>query len=403
MKKSLPLVYTTSERIRVEFWTSVGGTEFMAALVAELEAIGYEAVEVSAVTETDYRKPRGRIGGIKVRWKLYTGLLWRGWNLRKMHSSCTTVRVATTNPFFLSSWLRAVDGDKRAKHIFLLWDLYPDVLEVSGRIRAGGWISKRLGGMTQRSLLSCSATVFLGWQQQKHVEARYGSARASSIIPVGANGTPFRSEPPALAKAGTPVVCLYAGHMGHIHETETLCLAIKSGVPPGLILKFHASGAGYSDLRRQVPAVAFQAERVEFAHPLPQGEWFVAMRDASVALITLQRKASHLAMPSKTFAALVAGQAILAVCALDSDLGQLVLKHRCGWVVEPGDVTGLERALNEISGDAMGLLDKRRRAYEAGHRYYDCQVVARHWDSLLRKVTEREEDDCRDGQTDNGD
>ena len=134
---------------------------------------------------------------------------------------------------------------------------------------------------------------------------------------------------------------------------------------------------------------------VELGGNLPNAEWVPAMLNADIALVTMIPGAERVVMPSKTYSALVAGQAILAVAPRDSDLADLVIKHDCGWVIEPESlakgrpghgVAGLTALLAHLAEHPDEVLRKRENAYRAGHEHYDMSVIARQWDSLLKRV-----------------
>lgn len=91
-------------------------------------------------------------------------------------------------------------------------------------------------------------------------------------------------------------------------------------------------------------------------------------------------------MPSKTYSALAAGQAVLAICPRASDLADTVLAHDCGWVVESGDCAGFRRVLEELSRDPGEVLRRRRNAWRAGHEIYDQPVLAKQWITVLTSV-----------------
>jgi len=65
-------------------------------------------------------------------------------------------------------------------------------------------------------------------------------------------------------------------------------------------------------------------------------------------------------MPSKTYSAMMAGQAVLAIAPGESDLVDLIKTAGCGWCVEPGDVDGLAVAVEAIRSDTEGLPGKAR-------------------------------------------
>ena len=113
------------------------------------------------------------------------------------------------------------------------------------------------------------------------------------------------------------------------------------------------------------------------------------MVESHVALITVSLGADKVVMPSKTYSALLAGQAILAIAPPDSDLADLVRQHGCGWVVAPGDVAGLRAVLENIAADHADVQAKRERAFVAGHRYYDMKPITAQWEELIGKLGKR--------------
>jgi glycosyltransferase involved in cell wall biosynthesis len=119
----------------------------------------------------------------------------------------------------------------------------------------------------------------------------------------------------------------------------------------------------------------------------PESEWIEAMTGADVALVTMKPGAEDIVMPSKTYSAMAAGQAILAVCPRESDLADTVTKHDCGWVIEPGDVAGLRALLESLPQRAAEVLAKRHNSWNAARECYDQKVLAVRWREVLGEVS----------------
>ena len=58
---------------------------------------------------------------------------------------------------------------------------------------------------------------------------------------------------------------------------------------------------------------------------------------------------------------MMAGQAILAIAAEDSDLVDLIKLADCGWWVAPGDVAGLAAVIEALSSSPRGTKSFTRR------------------------------------------
>ncbi len=360
--------------MKLEFYTSVGGTAFWNALVRDLQACGKQAAVVSVMDEPEYRRPRNLLGKLLLRWKLYAGMSLHTRRHLRQPVRQPTCRIATTNPFFLPGLVcgqTSADSDVRV--VNLVFDLYPEAMELSGRRMSPG-ARQRLEAVTRRAVQQCDATVFLGGQLHDHALEKYGPARQSAVIPVGADARPFASSPPEMLPCEHPVQFLYCGLLGRMHEVETLAQLGRGEPVPGCGWKFHATGAGTDALR---------GGWFQLGGPLAPADWTGAMQSAQVGIVSVRPGAEKAVLPSKTYSALAAGQAILAICPQQSDLADLVAGQDCGWVVEPGDVDGLRRRIQEITTDRDTLLVKRRNAFRAGQQRYDSATVAGHWVALV--------------------
>jgi glycosyltransferase involved in cell wall biosynthesis len=266
-----------------------------------------------------------------------------------------------------------------------VFDLYPDVLLAGGWRGAGGPGEKILRGLMRQTFEAAAANVFLGDNLLRHAEAQFGPIPRARVIAVGADGAPFRdAEPSAVLDTcnGARLEVLYCGNLGRMHDIETLAAALPglSGLP--WQVRFCGNGAGWESLRTRIGHLP----EVSFGPNLAAADWVPAMKSAGVALVTLKESAGGLIMPSKTYSALVAGQAVLAVCPRSSDLANLILKHDAGWVVAPGDAVGFTALVRHILDNPGEVLGKRRRAWRAGHRYYEQRVIALRWQKLIKVV-----------------
>jgi glycosyltransferase involved in cell wall biosynthesis len=153
-------------------------------------------------------------------------------------------------------------------------------------------------------------------------------------------------------------------------------------------LVFNADGPGVRRLKTCLEQTGVCSSWIEeeFGQTLPDKEWVRQMQSAEVGIVTLVPGAETVAMPCKTYSAMLAGQAVLAICAPESDLANHVVQHDCGWVVAPGDCEGLLRVFGQISSQPGLLLRKRLNAHAAGHQHYSIEAVAAQWHSLLREL-----------------
>lgn len=340
---------------------------------------GWDVRAVSSASLDDYRRARSAWGRLVLRWRMYPGFAWRlvlaCWLTR------ARARIVTTNPFF-APLLAAIAGGGRTPTIMLLYDVYPDALEVGVSGESRGVVHRLMAGVIRSCLRRCDAVVYLGDRIKAHVDARYGPARRAAVIPVATDTSLFPPTPPAL-EPGAPVRILYCGHLGHMHDTGTVRdLFLRVPARDDVRFVFHASGPGYRALRRD-RELETSRWRIDWGDPLPPSTWARALQEGAVALVTLRPGAERVSLPSKTFSAMAAGQAVLAIAPRNSDLADIVLAADCGWVVSPGDVSGLSAAVSEIASRPDALQRKRDHARSAAVRRFDVGVVQQAWRALL--------------------
>jgi glycosyltransferase involved in cell wall biosynthesis len=358
------------------FYSSICGAAFINKMLSVWSEHGYTVELCYAIHDENYRSGCGFLKKHIVRFKMYAGFAFQC--IFSALEVSKAVRIVTTNPFY-APWLVKMLATGSGPTINLVYDLYPDALWVSGVLTQSSVFVRPIEWITRQAIRSCDISVFLGQRLREHAEIKYGKAKRSVVIPVGADGESFRGSPPELTNNLQKIMVLYSGNMGRLHDYETVRAVLKSGINSQVQLRFHASGRNFDLLKRDCK----DSSNCYFDGHLLDKDWVETMLDAQVALITMIMGAENVLFPSKTYSALVAGQAILAVCPLNSDLADLVRAHDCGWVVEPGDFVALSAVVQNLVDDPVGLHNKRLNSFRAGHNIYDSSVVALHWIKLF--------------------
>ena len=374
---------------RVTFWSSVDAAMFMQALVDAIRAQGWPAEHRYAISSAAYRGATTPLKRIVLRLRMYIEYPLR------LAVACALARgpqvhVVTTNTFY-APWVASLFSGRRQQVVHLVWDLFPDAL-IEGSPRKRGWVVDRIECLVQRTFRRAALNVFLGERLLAHARSRFRDVPRACIIPVGADARPFADAPPREVAADEAVDILYCGNLGSMHDTVTVLEALRhwdwrAAPLRGIHLTFHASGPMYAAFQQEVRQVGgLDPAQVRLESALGNADWTRRMTRAHVALVTMKPGSEKVVMPSKTYSALAAGQAVLAVCPRDSDLAGLVAREDCGWVVEPGDLDGLRRALDEIATRRDLLSVRRRNAFRAGQDRYSDVAVGRQWARRLEAL-----------------
>lgn len=363
----------------------------MRAWAREMTSLGYETELRWQVDESDYR-------GAKTRWQrlVMRRRCYADYPLRLLIESLrgpARFSVVTSNTFYAPG-IVALARARRVTPIHLVYDLFPDALEVDGGLRPSGFAARLMRRWQRMTFDKSALNVFLGEHLLRHAERTHGPIPRAVIIPVGAEGAFFESHPPAGRPAGNAPVIHYGGNLGRMHDIDTFFGAWRRPEAACFIWRFRGNGVGMARLE-SAAAGAELPDCVSLGGNLPDAEWVRAMLDADIALVTMRPGSERVVMPSKTYSALVAGQAVLAIAPRDSDLAELVLRHDCGWVVTPealadgrpyAGIAGLSTLLARLADAPDEILAKRRNAFAAGHAHYAMPAVAKLWDAALKTI-----------------
>jgi glycosyltransferase involved in cell wall biosynthesis len=373
----------------IEFWSSVELATFQKGLVRALEDSGWKASHRFEVSQSGYWRARSRLErlGLRIRTYLLYPLRVAAHYLGPDRGR---IGVICTNTFF-APWVASMAvGRRRRPVIHWVLDLYPDVLVAAGAMRPESSFGRLVRRLVRSTFDRASANVFLGSQLREYAERQYGPIPRAFVIPVGCDAGPFRELKPAARPLGAPIRILYSGNLGRMHDTETFLTALGYGLPRSVSIEFLGNGPAFRHLESQVRALAL-GESIRFGENLPEAEWVRAMCAADVGLVMMRPGAEGIVMPSKTYSCLAAGQAVLAICPENSDLAQTVRAHGCGWVLNPGDASGLSALWKEMAAHPSEVLHKRQRAWQAGQNAFDQRKLVASWISVLDSV--RQQDD----------
>lgn len=232
------------------------------------------------------------------------------------------VVVAMTDPPMLS--VLATLASKRV--VNWLQDLFPEVAESLG-IRA----PRILRRIRDWSLRRAKANVVLG---------ELMAARVPKSVVIH-NWADAQLAP--VAMANDRFVVGYSGNLGRAHEFGTIIGAMQQ--LPDVRFVFTGGGAQLEHVRREAGANA------EFRPYAPRERLSESLSSADAHLVSLQASLEGLIVPSKFYGILAVARPVIFIGARDGELARIIEEHRCGVVVEPGDVEGLKAAIGTVAGD----------------------------------------------------
>ena len=356
----------------------------MNALMLRLIDNGIKARQMFNISEESYRSARSTPQRLLLRFRqyiLYPIQLSAHLFYEAFKGNANKPVVVATNTFFAP--LLATFFNSRVIH--LVYDLFPEAMIHSGKWEEGQLRVKFFRWLVGLSLRRSAANIFLGERLKKYVESVHGILPNSKIIAVGADEAPFSELEPL--KDSEKIKLLYCGNFGNMHESKTLFDVWASGIENTFQFLFHCSGPKRKELELfKNKYEATLGDRLQVNEGLSNEAWVKVMQSSQIALVTMSEGSQEVVMPSKTYSAMMAGQAILAVAPEDSDLVDLIKASDCGWWVSPGDVNGFQECLVEIQSNQNLLLEKRQNAFRVAHEQFGQGYLAKQWIEVFESL-----------------
>ena len=260
--------------------------------------------------------------------------------------------VVYSNPPILpwiASWTKILFGTKL---VFVSYDLYPEVATVTGTLRQGNVICRLMDHINKCVYRRCDHVVALSSEMREYILAHRDIAPEKvSVIPNWYKDTGERPENREDNRfretVGNRFVVSYFGNMGTMQDMQTILGAIRQLKGENVFFLFAGHGNKMEDLKgivtkEEIPNIAIY----DFLH----GQDFRdALAISDCALVSLEKGATGLCVPSKTYSYMMQGIPLLAIM----DEGDIVrdIEAGAGAWVRNGEETALAEKIREMARD----------------------------------------------------
>jgi colanic acid biosynthesis glycosyl transferase WcaI len=302
------------------------------------------------------------------------------------------VLIAKTDPPLVS--VAAMQAAKRRGLHLVNWlqDLYPEVAVALGVPLIKGRLGRGLLELRDASLRAADINVAVGERMAQIARARGIAPERVRVIPNWCDD----EEIQPIAHLDNPLrrewgladhfVVGYSGNLGRGHEFETvLAAADRLRSDPRLCFLFIGGGKKFAELAH----AAHERGLDHLFRFLPYQERSalrLSLGVPDVHLISLRPELEGLVVPSKLYGIAAAGRPIIAVTASNGELAQLVRRHECGIVVEPGDGKRLADTLRSLRADPDRLAEMGRRARAMLDAHFTRRQAFARWQSLVEEI-----------------
>ena len=274
--------------------------------------------------------------------------------------------------------------------VFLVWELYPEILVRLDKLKRGSVMHKLLSRIEKFSYEQADSIGVLHEPMGEQVAAVVGESDKIVVLPTFADTDEMRPLPveesmrSAYDLEGKFVVG-YAGNLGVSQDLAVVLQAAKllAGKPE---IAFVIAGDGTERARLEELAEELQLKNVMFLGQLPYLVVPELTATFDVGLVVLSEGVGAEALPSKTYKIMACGRPVLAVAEQASPLVELVLGERAGFCTPPGDAAALAKQIADCTEDQASVREAGDRAREVALNRFSRSVVTRQYVDLLQDV-----------------
>jgi glycosyltransferase involved in cell wall biosynthesis len=311
-------------------------------------------------------------------WKI---LRHRRWNI-----------LVTTNPPWVMLAMPALKKIFGVRYALLMYDIYPDVLTRMGMLKKDGWLDRWWRRSSRRSMLAAEGVITLGEHMAETLRAHLADRHCPiEIIPNWADTDFIRPRPRgenafAVEHGLTDkFVVMYSGAFGATHDTETIVAAAKQlqDLPD---VHFVLIGGG---TRQQQVKELVERSTLKNLTLLPFQPFVklpLTLSVADCAIVCLDEGYEGVSVPSKTYYALAAAAALVAISPPNTELTDLLERYRCGRHVPPRRADLLAEAIRGMHADRSALRECQAASRKAAEEHFSRRAAVERYMSFLRAV-----------------
>lgn len=296
--------------------------------------------------------------------------------------------VVYSNPPILpwiASWAKVLFGTKL---IFVAYDLYPEVATVTNTLRQGNIICRLMDHINKCVSRRADRVVALSTEMREFIlKNRQISPEKVVVIPnwYEDRGAPERGrgENRFARQTDGRFVVSYFGNMGTMQDMQTILGAIRElREEQDICFLFAGHGNKLEDLK----AIVEQEEIGNVAvYDFLHGQDFRdALAVSDCAFVSLEKGATGLCVPSKTYSYMMQGIPLLAIMD-ESDIVRDVQQGAGIWV-RNGESLQLAQAIRALRDDPQTQKTMRQTCREIYLNNYTTEICTEKYVSLFRQL-----------------
>ena len=296
--------------------------------------------------------------------------------------------VVYSNPPILpwiASWAKVLFGTKL---IFVSYDLYPEVATVTNTLREGNIICRLMNHINKCVYRRADHVVALSAEMKEFILQKRDTSRDKvTVIPNWyrdqGERTDIQQDNRFRETVNGSFVVSYFGNMGTMQDMDTILGAIRElKDDPGIFFLF----AGHGNKMEKLKEIVEQEQISNITiHKFLHGKDFEdALAISDCAFVSLEKGATGLCVPSKTYSYMMQGIPLLAVMD-ECDIVRDIEKGAGLWV-RNGESEKLADAIRSLQSDPRQQKKMRQTCREIYLNHYTTEICTNKYVTLFRQL-----------------
>jgi len=300
--------------------------------------------------------------------------------------------VFTTNPPFLGLLGTITKKLFRKRFLYIVYDVYPDILVNLGVISKKGFLHKVLERLSMTILANADCNVVIGRDMLEIIRDKVNISRYGRIklIPNWSDDQmvyPVQEESNELKKelgAGFDLIVQYSGRMARTHNLEPLVEAADILKEEPILFQFIGDGAKKKALQKMV--AERKLSNVRFFPYQPLEKLNEALSMADVAVVCLEKEFVGLSVPSKAYGIMAVACPILGFIDPKSEIGRVIEETGCGVVLSDPTGETVAETLMDLLKDRSRLKQMGQNGYKEFKQNYTLRIAAGRYSKAMNEI-----------------
>lgn len=291
-------------------------------------------------------------------------------------------------PPVLSGWIMCLCAKlKKAKFIYHLQDIHPEIAVLGKMTRTGSPIEKLMRLFDKYTLKHADRIVTLS-EDMKEALAHKGADTLKIEIINNISLDEGQSEMPDVSlpkSARSPLRLIFAGNLGRFQGLDLIIDAAKLLKDDnGIQFIFVGNGVAKHDIIKwsgdllNNTVFLYPAQSPAAIKPL--------IAECDIGLVSLKPEVSRYAYPSKIMSYLEQGTAILAIVDKDSSIERDILDNALGYVSHQRTAEDLAQTIRKIKESKADLRNTREHRCTYFKTHFSSAVICQKWIKLLKDI-----------------